>query len=206
MYIHVYTTYIDTTSHPFTPLTPSTADIDVYWYIQDTESPELFRDYAYLLSNLRDYKQIESYTGTILEVDDIDIFTEQLLLFGVNIPATTFDIKLQDKAILKMNHGLLKKKYTYTTDPKDLSEVSTSIDRQIVELFSYCFGEYTICSTFTDQNQLSSYKNVATEFIRVQNMKGEYIFIKGAELAKLDYSLLKTHIEYINGFVVYTCM
>ncbi len=195
MYIHIYTTYTDTTPRPFTGTLTSTEDVDIYWYIQETESPELFRDYAYLLSNLRDYKQIKSYSGTILEVDDIDIFTEQLLLFGVNIPATTFDIKLQDKAILKMNHGLLKKKYTYTTDPKNLSEVSTSIDRQIVELFSYCFGEYNICSTFTDKNLLSAYKNTPSEFIRIQNMKGDYIFIKGVELAKLDYSLLKTHIS-----------
>jgi hypothetical protein len=193
MYIHIYTIYTDTTQRPFTGTITNTADIDVYWYIQETDGLELFRDYAYVLSKLRDYKQINSYSGTIIEIDDIDIFTEQLLLFGVNIPATTFDIKLQDKSILKINHGLLKKKYTYITKPSDHSEGEIPIDRQIEELFTYCFGGYNVCSTFTSNNILSAYKNTFSEFIRVQNMKGEYIFIKGVELARLDYSLLKTN-------------
>lgn len=187
MYIHLYTTSTSTSSNN---------EFCVWWYSQPTMSSEIFEDYHKILSKLYEYKEIEDFTGDILEITDINIFTEQIILLGINVPSETFDINLKDGNILQMNYGILIKKENEMHNAK----------AQFNELYDICFGEYPVCNSFSYSLPLSSTQqfinnktnneDMKGDIIRVQHMKGNYIYIDNINLEKLAYSVLKTNVSY----------
>jgi hypothetical protein len=166
MYIHIYTTATSTSDKE--------TKIELWWYKYETESRQLFTDYHSILAKLCDYRVINSYTGDILEVENEASFTEKLHLLGVTIIGAT-TINLQSSTIL-MNHGVLTRKQ------EELPHFN--------KIYTICFGEYSKCGSFSDMSSLELPNK--SGFIRVQDMKGQYIYLEGVQLSELDYFELKS--------------
>lgn len=182
MYIHIYTTA--TSTYNTKTLGPD-SEIHVWWYSRPTESTELFKDYQKLLAKLHEYKEFDKYTGDILEVEDENTFNEKLILLGITIPAEDVTINLKGEELLKMNYGVLK--YTYHDKCNSYN--------QFTDLYNICFGDYSIIETFSYNSKIPNI-NIASAFVRIQDMKGNYIYIQGVQFYELEHTFLKTNTSY----------
>ncbi len=186
MYIHIYTTA--TSDYTASKIYPDRI-INVWWYKQEKESSFLFKDYNNVLAKLQEYDEIDTYTGDILEVESENEFIDRLILLGIINPSEPVDINLQDGTTIQMNHGVIVKSFY---DNKDFHNTRTG-QNQFDELYQLCFGEYTASQSFSCTSKMPLI-NMTYDISRIQNMKGEYIYVQGVQFHKLAYNIIETNI------------
>jgi hypothetical protein len=186
MYTHIYTTA--TSDYKASKIYPDRI-INVWWYKQETESSFLFKDYNNVLAKLQEYDEIDTYTGAILEVESENEFIDRLILLGIINPSEPVDITLQDGTTIQMNHGVIVKSFYDNTE----FHITRTGQNQFDELYQLCFGEYTASQSFSCTSKMPPI-NVTNDISRIQNMKGEYIYVQGVQFHKLAYNIIETNI------------
>lgn len=170
MYIHIYTT------------TTSEDELHVWWFSDDQKSVELMDDFHIIFHKMKSYGLIKTYTGDILDVDNLEIFDEKIILMGVNVPPETTLIKLQDGTELTIKHG------------------TTKFMNRFNDLYSICCADYDIINTFSyDDTQESSKINHSTmprmapitdNLISVSIMN-KTVYMPHIPLNRIQYNILK---------------
>lgn len=161
MYAHIYT------------LTTSANRFEVWWYFLSDINRELFEDFECIFSKYKQFKEIQSYTGDVLKISDEKTFIEQLILSGINIPPTIFDILLQDKTLLHLNFG------------------TTDLVEEFNDLYSVCFDEYDIVHTFSsDVHKKISTDSEYNNIIHVE-LCNKHFFSPNTTLKCIAYDTLQ---------------
>ncbi len=160
MYIGIYTTTEYTSN-----------EINVAWYITPNNYIGLFNDYH----NILDSSSLESFSGKIIEVEDTDTITEQLILCGLPLTPNSVTITLQNGEQINMNYCVIPKHYK--------------------PLYDIAFEGFSINSSFTKSSLLNKSVSNTDDIIRTHDLRGEPIYLKGVKLQELSFKILKSNVS-----------
>ncbi len=173
MYIHIYTT------------TTSDDELHVWWLSVDQKSVELLDDFHMIFHKMKSYGLIKTYTGDILDVDNLEIFDEKIILMGVNVPPETTLIKLQDGTELTIKHGTTK----FINRFNDLYGICCA-DYDIINTFSYDDPQYVAESAEIVRSTMPRMIPITDNLISVSIMN-KTVYMPHIQLDRIQYNIFK---------------
>ncbi len=173
MYIHIYTT------------TTSEDELHVWWLSLEQKSVELLDDFHMIFYKMKSYGLLKTYTGDILDVDNLEIFDEKIILMGVNIPPELTSIKLQDGSELTIKHGTTK----FMNRFNDLYSICCA-DYDIINTFSYDDPQYVAETAEINHSTILRMAPITNDLISLSIMN-KTLYLPHIALNKIQYNILK---------------